>query len=91
MLGRYLREDLPFFPHIGLGLFSKEKYDFDNPTAELSLDTDRYRQARKEFEELQFEFWCKIDQLTLLRINRDFTEYRDLRSFKIPTPSNRLP
>jgi len=83
MLGPYLREDLPFYPHIALGLFSKEAYDFDNPTAELSLDGDRYRQARKEFEDLGFDLWCTIDRLTLVKINSDYTECTDLRNFVI--------
>ena len=84
ILSPYLREDLPFYPHIGLGLFSKEAYDFDNPTAELTLDEKRYKQARKEFEELEMDIWCTIDRMTLVRINSDYTECIDLNDFSLP-------
>lgn len=51
----YLREDLPYCPRIGLGLFSKEAYDFDHPTARLTLDGEKYGQAKQEFEALGFD------------------------------------
>lgn len=79
----YLREDLPYTPHIGLGLFSEENYDFHNPTSELTLDKDRYAKARKEFESLEFELWCSIDQLTLVRVNDAFSDCEDIFSFKL--------
>ena len=83
ILAPHLREDLPYLPHIGLGLFSKEVYDFNNPTAELTLDRDKYERARKEFEDLNLDFWCTIDQLTLLKINAEFTECREIKTFQI--------
>jgi len=83
ILSPYLREDLPFYPHIGLGLFSKEGYDFDNPTAKLTLDEEKYRQARKEFVDLRFDLWCTIDKLTLVKVNAEYTECTDIRSFMI--------
>ena len=58
ILALYLRDDLPCKPHIGLGLFSKEDYE----------------RARKEFEDMNLELWCTIDQWTLLRINAEFTQ-----------------
>ena len=83
ILGPHLREDLPYTPHIGLGLFSKEDYDFNNPLAELSLDKEKYQKARREFEQLNFDLWCTIDQLALLRINAEFTEVSELRRFSL--------
>jgi len=80
----YLREDLPFYPHIGLGLFSREAYDLDNPTAELTLDEKRYYQARQEFEDLGIDIWCTINNLTLLEINSNYTESVDLKYYSIP-------
>lgn len=81
ILSPYLREDLPFYPHIGVGLFSKETYDFDDPTAELTLDEEKYNKARKEFEKLGMDFWRTIDRLTLLKINDDYTECIDLMEY----------
>ena len=83
ILRPHLREDLPFYPHIGLGLFSKEMYDFNNPTAELSLDKDKYSRAVNEFEALGFDIWCTVDRFTLVQVNADFTECHDLRDFQM--------
>jgi hypothetical protein len=57
-----------------LGLFSKEAYDFDNPTAQLTLDEKRFNKARREFEDLGTDIWCTIDRLTLVKINSSYTE-----------------
>ncbi len=83
ILAPFLRKDLPFYPRIGLGLFSIEKYDFHNPTAELTLDTGRYSYARNDFEEMSFDVWCTIDQLSLLGINADLTECLELRKLML--------
>ena len=79
----YLREDLPYTPHIGLGFFGTEAYDFQHPTAELTLDKKRYKQAKKEFKALNFELWCQIDKLTLVRVNEEFTVCEDLITFEL--------
>jgi hypothetical protein len=81
ILSPHLKADLPYTPHIGLGLFSTENYDFNDPYAELTLDTLRYQRARKEFEELNIDLWCSIDHLAMVRINEDFTECTELRRF----------
>jgi len=86
ILSPYLRDDLPYYPHIGLGLFSKEAYDFNDPTAELTLDKEKYEKARKKFEDMGFDLWCTIDRLTLVKINSDFTECEELRDFIINNP-----
>ena len=83
ILAPHLREDLPYSPHIGLGLFSMEDYNFNNPTAELTLDRDKYERARKEFEDMDLDLWFTIDQLTLLRINAEFTACRKIKTFQI--------
>jgi hypothetical protein len=83
ILSPHLRKDLPFYPHIGLGLFSQENYDFDNPTASLSLDQEKYQRARKEFEDLCFAAWCTIDTLTLVWMNAEYTECVDEKVFTL--------
>lgn len=83
ILAPHLREDLPYMPHIGLGLFSKEGYDFNDPTAELTLDREKYERARKEFEDMNLDLWFTIDQLTLLRVNAEFTECREIKTFQL--------
>lgn len=82
ILALHLRKDLPYTPHIGLGLFSKEPFDFNSPTAQLTLDEVRYEHARREFQELNIELWARIDRLRLVSINSDFTECRDIMKFR---------
>jgi hypothetical protein len=79
----YLRNDLPYTPHVGLGFFSKGQYDFTNPTAQLSLDEKLYNKAKMEFENLRLDFWRTIDHLTLIKINTDFSKCWDLMEFRI--------
>ena len=84
ILNPFHRKDLPFYPHIGLGLFSREAYDFDNPSAELTLDVQKYNKARQEFEDLKIDIWCTIDRLTLVEITSNYTECVDLINYWIP-------
>ena len=83
ILAPYLRNDLPYTPHIGLGTFSKELYDINNPSASLSLDMEKYQKAKAEFENLGLDFWRTIDRLTLVEIHTDFTKCRDIMEFRI--------
>jgi 2'-5' RNA ligase len=83
ILSPHLREDLPFYPHIGLGIFSNETYDFNDPTAKLTLDEEKYIAARQEFEALDFEVWCTVDRLTLVKIDAGFNEFSDLGEYEI--------
>lgn len=82
-LASYLREDLPYTPHIGLGLFSSQDWDFHNPTAKLSLDKERFDKAWKEFEALEFELRFSVTELTLVRLNAEFTECENIHTFKL--------
>ncbi len=83
ILAPYLRKDLPFTPHIGLGLFSKEQYDFNNPGAALTLDENKYRKAVEEFKTLDFDIRFTIDKLTLLKINEQFTRLENIAILKM--------
>ena len=83
ILEPYLRKDLPFTPHIGLGLFSKQPYDFNNPTAQLQLNRDIYLKAVDEFESLHFEVKVLINSLTILRVDNQFSSVTDLLEIPI--------
>jgi 2'-5' RNA ligase len=82
-LSPHLREDLPYTPHIGLGLCSKEDYDLNNPTAQLSLDADKYRDVEAAFKKLNLDFWRTIDHLTLVKVNEDFSKSEDIMTFNL--------
>ncbi len=49
ILTDFYRKDLPFDPHLGLGIFSKQTYNPKNP-GKYDLDTDKYMKAIKEAE-----------------------------------------
>ncbi len=83
ILRPYLREDLPFDPHIGLGLFSKEAYDFNHPTAPLTLDEEKYEQAFREIKGMGLDVWLTIDRLSLVKINTRFSECIEVRDFSL--------
>jgi hypothetical protein len=83
ILSPFLREDLPYIPHIGLGLFSKEAYDFHNPAERLTLDEEKLQKAKSELEGLNLDFRRTIDRLTLLKVNEDFTRCRDIKEFRL--------
>jgi 2'-5' RNA ligase len=82
LLAPYQRRDLPFVPHIGLGLFVEEDYDILDPK-KLTLDENRFKKAFKEAQNLNFDFWRKVDTFTLVTFDEHFTEYRDIREFKL--------
>lgn len=84
ILSPHLREDLPYIPHIAMGLFSNEKYDTDNPTFQSTLDENKYQKALSEVEELQLDFWRTIESLTLVKVNEDYTKCWDIEEFKLP-------
>lgn len=86
LLAPHLREDLHYLPHIGLGHFSKEAYDFNNPTAELELDKASYEQALSEVQALNLDFWRTVDTLTLVKVNKDFTKCWNIMEFKMSHP-----
>lgn len=83
ILAPYLRKDLPYSPHIGLGFFSKENYIFDNPTAQLTLDEPKYEKALSECKSLGFDYQFTIDQLTLIEVNETFTTCKNISDFNL--------
>jgi len=64
ILSPHLRTNLPFDPHIGLGVFSTQKYDFNHPEAKSELDLARFHKALDEFRRLKLKSivisiaWC---------------------------------
>ena len=72
ILADYLRKDIPFVPHLGLGLFASRgaNYDIRNPR-EVSLDLEKYSQGLREAEQLDLDYCCEIDRLHLVKITDD--------------------
>jgi hypothetical protein len=74
-LSPWLREDLEFSPHLGLGLFAEKSYDPLDPKA-LHMDMEKYNEAYRKAIELDFDFRCRVDKLTLIEVNDKATEFK---------------
>jgi len=81
ILKPYLRSDLPFLPHISAGYFGKGQFNIFNPKDEL--DEDKYRLAQTEIEEINIDVWRQIDVFTLVSLNDELTELRNIKEFII--------
>ncbi len=77
ILAPHLRRDLPYTPHVGLGLFAASAYDPLAPRA-AALDEERYRRALGEAEALGLDFWRVVDRVTLLALDEDLGSVRDV-------------
>ncbi len=77
LLAPYLRTDLPYTPHVGLGLFAGAGYDPLDPRA-VPCDEEAYRRAHGEAEALALDFWRVVDRVTLLALEDHLSAVRDL-------------
>lgn len=81
ILHPYLRTDLPYDPHIGLGWFGVEKYDFNNPVYQHELDEVKFNKAKKEAQLIDTGYDCVIDKLTLVGVEEDFTRTWNIEDY----------
>ncbi len=77
VLAPYLRTDLPYAAHVGLGLCARGSYDALDPRA-LPLDEERYAAARAEAEALRLEFWRVVDRLPVLELDDGIRRVREV-------------
>lgn len=75
-LGEYVRMDLVFEPHIGLGFFGREAFDPLDPQP-VELDTESFEQARGEAAELGIDEWRRVETLTIVRFNAGLDMHED--------------
>lgn len=83
ILKPYLRDDIPFLPHMALGLFCRESYDPGNPGAGLTLDEGKYNKALKECELKSFDYRDKVNNLTLIQLSADYSWCKSLRELPV--------
>lgn len=71
-LEKYLRPDLPFAPHVALGLFIKEgsNYNLENPTI-VELDEKKCEKALEEAKRLNLDYRAKIESVNLIMVKPD--------------------
>lgn len=84
VLDPFLRKDLPFSPHLTLGHFipKNAEYKISDPK-EVAFDETTYNDAIEEFKKLDMSYMTKIDCLTLITLNDDFSEIIDAEEFKL--------
>lgn len=82
---KYLREDLPFLPHVALGLFTKEgsEYNLENPSV-VEFDEAKYKKALEEAERSGFDYHAKLDKVNLLTVEKDLQTVIADREIVIP-------
>lgn len=75
LLLSHKRSDIPFIPHLGLGLFTKKGTDHSllDPK-EVELDQERYDKAHKEAESLDLNYQSQMDKVSLLKLNQDLSK-----------------
>jgi len=84
ILAPFLRSDIEFIPHIGLGQFIKESevYSLKSPT-NVALDEKKYDSALKEAKNLNLSYKSKADKLVLVEINDKFTLTKNIKEFDL--------
>lgn len=80
ILKPYLRSDIPFEPHLGLGLFAELDYDPMTPQ-KVGLKKDLYEHAFREAEALDFNFRCRLDRLTLIKASEIGKEIKYVKEY----------
>jgi hypothetical protein len=90
VLSPYLRRDIEYIPHIGIGLFVRKDagYNVLNPKR-VDLDAELYSQALKEAESLKIDCFDTVDQLVVnkiilrtgpsLQIDRSLVSLKEIR------------
>lgn len=77
-LGPFLRSDLPYEPHIGIGFFGVGPYDPLDPDT-VELDAQAYDTARMAATQLDIDESRQIDSLTVVRLQQDENRLDNVR------------
>lgn len=85
---RYLRTDLPFEPHIGIGFFGKGPYDPLDPQS-VELDSRAYESARTEAAELGIEANRRVESLTFVRLDTARDVFEDIGTVRLGSETGR--
>lgn len=82
VMAPFLRTDLPFIPHVGLGLFVQGNYSVINPEA-VELDDSKYREALKEAEALELDYRSMVDRFDLIALNNEGSQVVNSEEFRM--------
>ncbi len=82
MLRPFLREDIPFTPHVSLGLFTIDAYNLKDPK-QAKFDEDGYKKALTEAEGLNMNYISKLNKLTLIKLDNNLAKIIESESFPL--------
>jgi len=84
ILTEFKRPDIPFIPHLGLGLFVTKgaNYELLDPKA-VEFDQNRYETALEEAKKLNLDYRCVFNKVHLLKLNENLTRIMDRKTFKL--------
>lgn len=87
-LEKYLRPDLPFIPHIALGLFAAKDsgYSLENPQI-VGFDEVEYKRALEEAENLDLDYSTEVDKVKLLKLEKDLRTIVEEKEFTLKDSS----
>ncbi len=83
-LERFLRRDLPFVPHIGIGHFVDQdaRYDIKNPQA-VKLDAQRYQEALSNVRRVNISLDYLAREIELIGVDDNFKKSWTIEKFKL--------
>lgn len=84
VLAPFLRKDLRYTPHVGLGLFvsNSSQYNVTDPTLR-TLDKEKYKMALQETETINFDYWTVLNNLELITLDDKATTIIDQQQFML--------
>ena len=82
MLEPFLRRDIPYQPHLGLGLFASGDYDPFQP-GRTGLDQEKYGRALEEAGDLDLDLWYFVDSFDLIELDDPVSRLIIRESFRL--------
>lgn len=84
LLRPFLRADIPYVPHIGLGQFKAEDSDYSlkDPKA-VPLNEELYKRARAEIDKQNLVYDCTVKTIEIVSISDDFTHSETVERFTL--------
>jgi 2'-5' RNA ligase len=79
----FLREDITFIPHIGIGEFADNKeYTVVNPK-KFGIDKKKFDEANKDAINMNFNYWSKIDKIILEKFDESLNYVKVVKEFEL--------
>ncbi|MBI3485322.1 2'-5' RNA ligase family protein [Candidatus Daviesbacteria bacterium] len=82
IMSPFLRKDLPYIPHIGLGLFIKRKRDYKvtNPRR-LSFNQSEFERVYKKAKSLNLNYETMVEKLELVKLDNELKKIVWVKKF----------